>query len=81
MNGIAICLLLLVMPGWGGDQPLDKSGTSGSKNDPMLAKMPEKQGPARAGSFLSEREGFRIDFNFSRRKTFYLLYLCQFYLP
>lgn len=58
MNGIALILLMLVVPGWAGAEPLDKTGTSGSPNAPMLAEVPEKQEPAEAGSFLAEREGF-----------------------
>ena len=58
MNGFVISLLMLVVPGWCWGPTLDKNGTTGSEFQVGDTKTPEKQEPARAGSFLTEREGF-----------------------
>jgi len=65
MKSTTWSLVWLVVTGCSGAATLDKNGTSGSQNDPMFTKMPEKQEPAEAGSFLTEREGFS---HHSRRK-------------
>ena len=58
MKSTTWSLVWLVVTGCSGAATLDKNGTSGSQNDPKFTKMPEKQEPAEAGSFLTEREGF-----------------------
>jgi len=62
MKSTTWSLVWLVVTGCSGAATLDKNGTSGSQNDPMFTKMPEKQEPAEAGSFLTEREGDSLGF-------------------
>jgi len=58
MNGLVLYVLLLVVPGCSQGASLDKTGTSGMRFEGIASKTLEKQEPAEAGSFLTERAGF-----------------------
>ncbi len=58
MNGLAIVLLVLVIPGCDRDPTLDKTGTIELPIGVVGAETLGKQEPAGAGSFSAEREGF-----------------------
>ncbi len=58
MNGLALGVLLLVVPGCCRGQPLDKTGTTGPRTGVAGSQTPKKKEPASAGSFAAERAGF-----------------------
>ena len=58
MNGLVIGLMVLVIPGYCRGQPLDKTGTTGSRTEVGDQQTPRKQEPDEAGSFVAERAGF-----------------------
>ena len=57
MNGFVTAAVVLVGAGWPGGPPLDKTGTTRWQVGVYVQQTPEKQEPARAGSFQAEREG------------------------
>ena len=58
MGSIVLSTVLLVVTGWCGDRPLDKTGTGPSIPGQRNEKALEIQGFSEARSFDTEREGF-----------------------
>ena len=58
MGSIVLSTVLLVVTGWCGDRPLDKTGTGPSKTWCLNEKTLEIQGFSEARSFDAEWAGF-----------------------
>ena len=58
MNGVMLTALVLVVPSYCLGSALDKTGTNDLMRMQLVTQVLNEQEPAKAGSFLAEREGF-----------------------
>lgn len=57
MKGVLLTALVLIVPGCYPRLTLDKTGTNDLMRMQLVTQALEEQEPAKAGSFLAEREG------------------------